>query len=131
MMRQWQKLTLQLAVVLVSAFVVVYGLVILDGFGRDNWLPNRRVVLTASFTSVIFTAVVAEFRRSWRDWHLWLAIAALFGLHVLACTLLWTLNVGWPVIAYGAVALAEIPLLCLILDTFGFSPSARVTPKRR
>jgi hypothetical protein len=101
MMLHWQKLTFQLTVIVLLAFAFVYGLVVVDAFGRENGLPDMRVLMTVVFTSVIFVAVVAEFRRSWRNWRLWLAIATLFGLHVLACASLWKLGVEWPVIVYG------------------------------
>ena len=129
-MPNWLKLALQLCAILLAAYLFVYLAVLVQFYGEDHWLPDKHLVISVLFTAVVFSAVIAEFKRSWVDGRFWLSVSALCFLHLLACAAAWKFIREWRTILYAVVSVAEIPLLCVALDALGFVPSGRIRSRR-
>jgi hypothetical protein len=114
--RGLQLLALTAAGVTVAAAVITLG-----EYSKTHWTPSGVWVSLFVFTIITFSAVVAQFRRSWRRFTFWLTTVALLGVHVVAYSILLREVPGWRLPWFAAVTLVETPLLCLWLETAGFS----------
>lgn len=115
------QLARRLVTLLAVAVVAVCVMFLLFAYEDSSKFPVKRLVSMVALTVGVFPPVVAEFRTSWRRWQFWVAVSALFALHVFAGLVAWREEVEWRAITYGAIALVEIPLLWAALDFCGFS----------
>jgi len=124
--RSWSTLAVRLVATVLGAFLFVCVVVLLIMYSDDHHFSGKRLLMMTIFTVVVFPTTVREFRRSSNNWRFWLAVGALFALHVAAYVVAWrTMAVEWPAITYAVVTLAEIPVLWMVLDLLGFARSRR------
>jgi hypothetical protein len=125
MVRRIVKRVLQLLALIACGVVVAAGVVTLGDYSQHHWTPDARWVSLGVFTTVTFAAVVAQFRRSWRRFTFWVALATLLALHIAGYVIVLRIVPEWRLPWFAAVAFVEPPVLDLVLDRAGFGPFPR------
>jgi hypothetical protein len=119
------KLAERLVAMLAVAVIPVCVMFLLFAFQDATGFPVKRLVSMVALTLGVFPPVVADFRPSWRQWRFWVAVSALFALHLFAGVVAWRAEVESRAITYGAIGFVEIALLWGALEFCGFSQTRR------
>jgi hypothetical protein len=103
-----RDITLGLAIIAASLVLVVYTM----ESGKTvpfNWISF------AGFTPIIFWLVLKQLKRFWHKTSLWLATAALLGLHLLGGFMVLRIWPSWPGVWFIPAGLVEVWLMFLTL----------------
>lgn len=114
------KRLIQLLLLATAGIAVAYAVIAKSEYAQHHWVPRGLWVSLLVFTTITFLAVAVEFRRHWHQFRFWVALLALLTGHVIAYAIL-LLNVReWPLVLFAIVAVAETPVLCVVMDRAGF-----------
>jgi hypothetical protein len=101
---------------LIAGVIVATGGLLLAGYQDRRWLPAARWWALSIYSVFLFGYVIRDLRRVWGALLLWVAIAILFGLHLVGYV--WLLGVvkEWRNIWFLPLVLAEYAVFAYVLD---------------
>ena len=107
-----------------SGVLVAFVVIVWAEYSHSHPTPGRNALYVALFTAVTFYAVAQQFRRQWRRLDFWVSWFALLVGHVFLYSVTLRFTPEWPGVAFIFVAIAETPVLCLVLFKCGFKSPA-------